>query len=405
VQNKNKKKVSLCFCNGNLAWGGGEKWHLESAVHFAGLGYKVILAANPRGKLWQKAHCFSSLILSPWSIGNLSFLNPFKKAAFAKFLSESGITHLILNLPADLKFGVRAVGAKQGLPIKVYYRRGSALPVRSSLGNRKLFPRLTALIANSEETASLVRQSRLMDSARIKVIYNGLDIADFDSSLAASSLSFGVEAGQSRGEISGEHPFIIGNAGRFSRQKAQHYLLHMSACLKQQGFPHHLIIAGDGELRSELLRLAESLGLEIVLGFKLPGISQGASSVCFTGFLQDLSVFWRSIDLFVLSSIWEGFGYVLAEAMLARKALLAFNCNSMPELVKDGLNGRLLPPPRQGESAQAVGERLARQVMAMARDSSGLQSMGVAGRNFCLENFDQKIAMRKLEELLFADSV
>jgi glycosyltransferase involved in cell wall biosynthesis len=268
-----------------------------------------------------------------------------------------------------------------------------------------LFPRLTALIANSEETASLVRQSRLMDSARIKVIYNGLDIADFDARLAASGLSSGVEAGHSAGEISVEHPLIIGNAGRFSRQKAQHYLLYMSACLKQQGFPHHLILAGDGELRSELLRLAESLGLEIVLGPEPSGSLRGSSSVCFTGFLQDLSVFWQSIDLFVLSSIWEGFGYVLAEAMLARRALLAFNCNSMPELVKDGLNGCLIPPPGQGESGRAVGERLARQVISMAGDSSGLHSMGEAGRKFCLENFDQKIAMQKLEEVLFADSV
>jgi glycosyltransferase involved in cell wall biosynthesis len=398
VPSENKPRAVFCFCNSNLAWGGGEKWHLESAVYFAGQGCRVFLAANPEGKLWQRAQNISGLELYPWKVGNLSFLNPFKKAAFSKFLTESEITHLILNLPADLKIGVRAVRARQGnLPIKVYYRRGSAIPVRASFGNRRLFSGLTAVIANSRETAACVRNTGLIAPERIQVIYNGLDAAKFDSALGPSG------APGSRGAVSADCPLIIGNAGRLSFQKAQHYLLHMSAFLRRQGFPHRLIIAGDGELRAELLSLAEGLGLGVAPGREaLPEKdSHSSSGVYFPGFMQDLSKFWQCIDLFVLSSVWEGFGYVLAEAMLARRALLAFDCNSMPELIQDGSNGRLLPPPGPEESAGAVGERLARQVMALAGDIPGLRTMGEAGRKFCLENFDQKAAMHKLERLLF----
>jgi glycosyltransferase involved in cell wall biosynthesis len=400
VQSENKKSAVICFCNSNLAWGGGEKWHLESAVYFAGLGYKVFLAADPRGELWPRAQKFSGLRLSPWKIGNLSFLNPFKRAAFTRFLTDSGVTHLILNLPADLKLGMRAASAKPGLPIKTYYRRGSAIPVYPSAGNRRLFSGLTAIIANSNETAAGVLKSKLIEPGRIKVIYNGLDIAGFDAALQASG-----NGGPARSRpVSGDFPLIIGNAGRLSLQKAQKYLLHMSVFLKKQAFPHCLVIAGDGELRAELLALAGSLELDFVQGREI--LSEKSvkkpSGVYFAGFVQEMPLFWRNIDLFVLSSVWEGFGYALAEAMLAGKALLAFNCNSMPELVKDGLNGCLLSPPGPEESAQEVGARLAERVMAMAGDLAGLQRMGEAGRKFCLENFDQKIAMQKLEQLLFS---
>jgi glycosyltransferase involved in cell wall biosynthesis len=400
VQGDNKKNAVICFCNSNLAWGGGEKWHLDSAIYFAGLGYRVILAANPKGRLWLNAQNKPELELSSWDIGNLSYLNPFKKVAFTRFLAESRVSHLILNMPADFKLGARAACKIQRvLPIKVYYRRGSAIPVRPSFGNRTLFNGLTAVIANSEETAACVRQSNLIDPSRIRVIYNGLDINNFDARLDAAKALLPAVNAKAAEVISTDHPFIIGNAGRLSRQKSQHYLLYMSASLKHKAFPHRLFIAGDGELLADLLALAKGLNLAFTNG---QGVTPDkGADVCFTGFLQDLFLFWNSIDLFVLSSIWEGFGYVLAEAMLARKPLLAFNCNSMPELVKDGQNGVLLTAPGQNESAQVVGERLAEQVIAMSAKLPALQAMGEAGRKFCLQNFDQKNAMQKLEDLLF----
>ena len=125
-----------------------------------------------------------------------------------------------------------------------------------------------------------------------------------------------------------------------------------------------------------------------------------AGPIGFVGFLADMAPFWRDIDLFALSSLWEGFGYVLAEAMLARKPLLAFDCNSMPELVKPGLNGCLAAPPAPGESDAKVGRRLAGLVREMAADPAVMAAMGEAGREFCERNFDQTTAMRSLEEFL-----
>ncbi|MDR1124829.1 MAG: glycosyltransferase family 4 protein, partial [Deltaproteobacteria bacterium] len=312
------------------------------------------------------------------------------------------------NLPADLKAVVMAAIRNGPRSTRLYYRRGSAIAPERSFLNRRFFSCLNAVIANSGETAALIRQSGLLPAERVAVIYNGLDAEAFDAALEQAQ----VRPLHERNEpFSERNPLVIGSAGRLSRQKAQHYLLHLSAELKRRHFPHRLILAGDGELRGELLELARKLELDFVWQGQGQGQEQGGSGrVIFTGFLEDMSAFWRGIDLFVLTSIWEGFGYVLAEAMLASKPLLAFDCSNMPELVRDGENGLLLPPPwplsgpdfaGAPESDGEVGARLADKVEELALDPARLCFMGEAGRAFCLRYFDQGAAMRKLERLLF----
>lgn len=393
-------RPAICFCNSNRAWGGGEKWHLEAALHFARQGYRVFLAARPGSPLWLEAagrlqaepELAGNLSCRAFGFGNLSFLRPGRVRAFAAFLKSERVSHVIMNLPADLKTVVLAAIRNGPGSTRLYYRRGSAITPQRGFLNRRLFPCLNAVIANSAETAALVRQAGLLPPERVVVIYNGLDAAAFDAALGEASLRPLTEWNE---PFSERNPLIIGSAGRLSRQKAQHYLLHMSAELKRRGFPHRLVLAGDGELRAQLLDLARKLELDFTW--------QGDSGqVVFTGFLEDMPAFWRSIDLFVLSSIWEGFGYVLAEAMLARKPLLAFACSNMPELVKSGENGLLLPPPGDHERDAAVGARLADKVEELAANPARLRFMGEVGRAFCLRNFDQGAAMRKLEQLLFS---
>ena len=386
----------ICLCNSNRVWGGGERWHLETALWLARRGYTVILAAGADTPLYQAAQrelaeageaLGGRLRLADWSFKNRQVFCLRKIKAFANFLRESAVSHLVAGLPIDLKIGALARRRLAGrhLPgLKLFYRRGSALPVRCTLANRFFYGHLHGLIVNSQETArGVLASGRLIAPERVRVIPNGLDVAAFDAAALLPSAAW-----------HGERPLIIGNAGRLNLQKGQKYLLHMSAELARQNFPHRLVIAGGGELEGELRNLARDLGLRVGCG------PEDDAEVCFVGFLADMAPFWRDIDLFALSSLWEGFGYVLAEAMLARKPLLAFDCNSMPELVKPGLNGRLAAPPAPGESDAEVGRRLAGLVREMAADPAVMAAMGEAGREFCERNFDQTTAMRRLEEFL-----
>jgi glycosyltransferase involved in cell wall biosynthesis len=269
----------------------------------------------------------------------------------------------------------------------LYYRRDIAIPVRPGRLNRFFYGALDGLVVNSKETAAQVLKSGgLIDPGKVHLIYNGLDTEKFDKDLAAAPAS--------RPPFQNQRPLVLGNAGRLASEKGQKYLLHMSAALKRQGFRHRLIIAGAGRLKAELAALADLLGLEAGEGLDTD------RELCFAGFLEDMAPFWRAIAVFVLSSLWEGFGYVLAEAMLAEKPVCAFNCSSMPELILEGRNGWLAEAPSPGETDAAVGERLAGIIRRFYADPEALATLGRAGRIFCLENFTMTRVLDQLQAII-----
>ncbi|MCC8194048.1 MAG: glycosyltransferase, partial [Deltaproteobacteria bacterium] len=372
---------SVCFCNSNPAWGGGEKWHLDAALGMAARGCRVFVMTGKDTPLFKRAEQYPQLRLCPVRFGNLSFLNPLLVNACAAYFKQNMVSRVVLGLPADLK--AAGLAARKAGVQGIYYRRGIAVPVKNSFLNRIMYGNfLTGLIVNSRATADLVfaGNDSLMDKSKVHVMPNGIDLGAFDAAYAAASPVFRPDG----------DTLVIGNAGRLTEQKAQHFLLHMSRALLDAGVRHRLVLAGDGERKDALLRLAAELNL--------------GEAVFFAGFQADMAAFWRSIDLFVLSSLWEGFGYVLAEAQLASKPVIAFNANSMPEVVTDGDTGLLLPLPAAGEAPPAVGARLADAVRALAEDPERAARLAARGREHCRQTYDLEKRMDDLHALLWPEA-
>lgn len=392
---------TVCLCNGNIPWGGGEAWHLNAAVSLAARGWRVLLLAHPEGELYKRARLHAEIERVPMPIGRLSFLNPFLLSRLKRFFTERKPDALIMNLPSDLKAAgpmARAAGVRH-----VIYRRGSALPVRNNALNRRLYGEvITRLIVNSAATRAQVlkHDAGLIPEERISILPNGFDVPKLDAALKAAAPL----------PCAGKR-FVIGNAGRLNRQKGQHLLLLLARKLAQNGLDVAVLIAGSGERERELKNLAAELGIN--------------DRVIFCGFMENLAPFWRSIDLFVLSSLWEGFGNVVIEAMLARKPVFAFAVSNIPELIADDPqgNGRLFPlPPEElpncpdaeinrGAAGKELPEkeyaeqerhpldRMADAVLELAANPGEAARMGEAGRLFA-EGFSQEACMDKLEELL-----
>lgn len=396
---------TVCFCNSNIPWGGGEAWHLTAAISLADRGWRVLLLCHPKSELFSRASGHTSIRTVPLALSRLSFLNPIAKRRLIRLFRRERVDSLIMNLPADLKVAgpaARAAGVEH-----IVYRRGSALPVRNSALNRHLYGSiLTRLIVNSEATRAqvLVNNPDLIPAERITVLPNGIDIPAFDDALDRARLSLPEWAERDAAAPGPCRPFIIGNAGRLNRQKGQHLLLHLGRRLMDKGLPFRLVIAGSGEREAELKGLAKDLGI--------------ADQTVFTGFMDDLGPFWAGIDLFVLTSLWEGFGYVLLEAMLAQKPVFAFAVSNIPELITDGKNGRLFPLPEAdrpespeqdiapAKDAEASGcllphslDRVAEAVLALAAHPEDGYRMGLAGRDFARQ-FSQETCMDVLENLL-----
>ena len=107
----------LCFCNSNIPWGGGERWHLEAALAMARRGHTVTVVCRPDGALRERAEALAGdvgegrLEVALFSIGRLSFLNPLLRLRLKRFFRDRAVEALVTNLPADLKIAAPAAKA------------------------------------------------------------------------------------------------------------------------------------------------------------------------------------------------------------------------------------------------------------------------------------------------------
>ncbi|MDP3426740.1 MAG: glycosyltransferase, partial [Humidesulfovibrio sp.] len=308
----------ICFFNSNKAWGGGEKWHFENALLARDKGYRVCVVANSVSALADRLEQEPGITLLRIHIGNMSFLNPCTLLRLVRFFRQHAVEAVIMALPSDMKAG--GIAAKLSGVRDIIYRRGIAVPVRNSSLNRLLFfGVVTKLIVNSDETKNcvLAHNAGMIGPERIHRVHCGFDVAAFDA-MPAKTL---VE--RKPGEI------LIGNAGRLTPQKGQKLLIDIAARLKQQPIPFRILIAGIGEIMAELKDYARQRGVEDVVEF--------------LGFVSDMKSFHQTLDIFALTSLWEGFCYVQVETMTLKRPVVAWNVSSIPEVVIDGETGYLCP--------------------------------------------------------------
>ena len=150
MDQKHDNRIRICFINSNMVWGGGEKWHYETACHFRDLGYAVMVIANRNSELHQKLTDQEGINLKSVRISNLSFLNPFKILHVRILLKKNKISTVLLGLSIDLKVG--GLAAKSAGLKNIIYRRGAAVPIKNSLLNRYLFRSvLSDIVTNSNE--------------------------------------------------------------------------------------------------------------------------------------------------------------------------------------------------------------------------------------------------------------
>ncbi|MCW8804538.1 MAG: glycosyltransferase family 4 protein [Ignavibacteriaceae bacterium] len=183
------------------------------------------------------------------------------------------------------------------------------------------------VIAISQSVKNSLIKYEFVSEKKIYVLPNGIEYQKFLKSANSSSLS-------------NNKPIIIGTVCRLERQKGISYLLLAMKIILAK-FPHvQLEIVGDGSLLGELKHFSRKLGI--------------SNSVNFFGKFADVIPFYKKMNVFVLPSLYEGFGIVLLEAMAAGVPIVATNVDGIKEVVMDGVSGILVPPKNPEAIASAV---------------------------------------------------
>jgi glycosyltransferase involved in cell wall biosynthesis len=138
---------------------------------------------------------------------------------------------------------------------------------------------------------------------------------------------------------------VIGTVGRFSEQKDPHTWIRAAAQVARQRPDASFVMIGDGPLRSEAERLAVALGC--------------ASRLVTTGLRDDVPLVLPALDVFLLTSRWEGLPLVIPQAMAAGVPVVTSTADGNREVVGDRENGLLVPPQDPDAAAAALLEVLA----------------------------------------------
>jgi colanic acid/amylovoran biosynthesis glycosyltransferase len=217
---------------------------------------------------------------------------------------------------------------------------------QAPMGLDEKIHRSTFVVAiSSFGRSQLYLRSRHADWPKVKVVHCGLDRAFYDTANVPISSA----------------PRLV-CVGRLCKAKGQHLLLDAAARLAVRGIPFELVLAGDGPTRRELEELAEKYGLRRQL--RITGWISGAA-------VRDEILAARAL---VLPSFAEGLPVVIMESMALRRPVIATYVAGIPELVRHGENGWLIPAGSLDDLATAMED-------CLSRPAEELRRIGEAGYN------------------------
>jgi glycosyltransferase involved in cell wall biosynthesis len=169
---------------------------------------------------------------------------------------------------------------------------------------------------------------------------------------------------------------VLTHIGRFAVQK-NHALLVEAFAQVRSNAPLYLLLVGGGELENAVREQVAGLGLQ--------------ERVRFLGIRADVAEILNASDVFVLSSLWEGNPMSVMEAMAAGLPVVSTAVGGVPELVREGETGLLVPSEDAAALAQAM--------QALVDDPVRRQAMGAAARQHAVAHFDIRHTARGYEQL------
>ncbi|HUE97132.1 MAG TPA: glycosyltransferase, partial [Longimicrobiaceae bacterium] len=224
------------------------------------------------------------------------------------------------------------------------------------------------VIAVSSEVAESIR-AHADAGTPVKVVLNGIDTERF------APLRGGSPEVRERVGIPPAAP-VIGTVAVFRAQKRLDDWLAAARLLHEKHPDARFLLVGDGPLRDDLVEKARALNL--------------ADAVHFTGLQEDVRPFLAMMDVFMVSSVFEGLPLALLEAMSMRCGVVATTVGGIPEIIRHGENGFLVEPCRP--------DALSRFASRMLTDAEATREMGDSARRTIETDFSLRRMTEQLEE-------
>jgi L-malate glycosyltransferase len=329
-------------------WRGGQNQVLLTVNGLRAIGHRAALVAHPDGELRKRAAEGLELIpIAPRTEMDLSAAWRFSRLVkrLVPDVIHAHDPHGVAMASLALSLSASSAGALRR-PALVASRRVD-FHLKGNSFSRWKHRQVDCFIAASEA----IRRMLLADGVpadRAVTVHEGIDV---EHVLAAPPVNVHEVFWLPR------HAPVVGNVAALVPHKGQRYLVDAARQVVREIPDARFVILGEGELREHLERQVKAHHLE--------------KHVLLPGFRIDVLGCLKGFDVFVMSSITEGLGTSLLDAMACRRPIVATRAGGIPEIVEDEVNG-LLVAVRDAAS-------LARAIVRMLKDDALRRRIGEAG--------------------------
>ncbi|MGE5813898.1 MAG: glycosyltransferase [Acidobacteriota bacterium] len=336
-------------------WRGGQAQVLMTVLGLRERGHRALLVAHPEGVLLQRASEGHDLIpLAPAS--ELDFASSWKLSRIIRQL-QPDVVHAHDSHAVAMASAALSMITSGPVPPLLMSRRVD-FHIRKNALSRWKYNRVDCFVCASNAIKRILISDGI-DERKTVVVHDGVDVAKLDAVPRASiHEAFWLP----------HHAPVVANVAALVPHKGQRHLVEAAAIVVRQVPDARFVIFGEGELREPLERQIKAGNLE--------------KHVLLAGFRADVVALCKTIDVFVMSSITEGLGSALLDAMACRKAVVGTTAGGIPEAVVHGTTGLLVPPRNDGALADAI--------VSMLNDADTRARFGDAGRQRVEEQFSEE---------------
>jgi L-malate glycosyltransferase len=345
-------------------WRGGQNQVLVTVLGLRALGHRAVLVAHPTGELRSRAQEGLDLI-------------PLAPRAEMDLAAAWRLSRVIKQLKPDIvhahdPHGVAMASIALSMstlpaPPPLVASRRVDFHMRQSALSRWKYRQVDCFICASDAIRQIVVSDGI-PRERAVTVHEGIDLARV---AAAPPAELHKELW-----LPHEAP-LVGNVAALVPHKGQRHLVDAAALVLRKHPDARFIIAGDGDLRATLEHQIRHRHLE--------------KHVILAGFRTDILSLHKAFDIFVMSSVTEGLGTSILDAMACGKPVVGTSAGGIPEVVTDGDTGLLVPPRDAAAMAAAITRLLS--------DRSLRERMGLAGLARVRERFSAETMVKNTLEV------
>ncbi|MBA7600142.1 D-inositol-3-phosphate glycosyltransferase [subsurface metagenome] len=353
---KPQKPLILHFIT-NVNIGGAERTLLRTIKHFDRDKFNhIVLTLLAKGSLWEQ---FKKEGIEIQSLNMKNHLDIFSLIRYIQVLRVKKPAIVVAYLFHALTF---AVIGKVLYPrsILVHYKRNVTFASRLRDKLNKLYTFFVDyLIGISKGVVASESKVKFHLGLNSFFVYNGIELPKIHKRPTSKVKT------------------IIGTIARLHYQKGLTYLLEAAKDLKNKKLKIKFIIIGGGEQYSDLKRIIDESRLKDTV--ELKGEKINAEN------------YLKMFDIFILPSIYEGFGNVFIEAMSYKIPVIGTNVSGINEIIKNNINGLLIKP----KSPKAITEA----IIKLIEDPGLRERLGREGRKTVKKNFIIQKTVNELESI------